>query len=450
MRTRLLPMVALTLLGCSRPDVIFITVDTLRVDHVGAFADDSPALTPHMDDLARDGVVYSQAYSPISVTGPAFCTLHTGQLPGTHGVTMNLFRGGNALEPSTETLAERLQGAGYRTGAFVSGFTLRARLGLLQGFDRYDQPKNKRREGRMTTDRMLQWLDEETGPFSSLFLWWHTYDPHGPLSPWADAPAPGTWTHDADDFAHIPKYQQLNGVSDPGFYAQRYALAVEHTDEQVGRIVSWLKAEGRYDDALIVLTADHGESFTERELWFDHGTTPHEEQLHVPLIVKYPEGEGARTRVDALVGLHDIVPTVYAVLGEDLPDDLDGRPLHDPATAGHPVLTGESSHCKKESVLRCDPEGPLGKMLAARSDDWTFVRRPTASGDEDALYDRKTDLAERVPLDPSPTPAALRSAVDALTQDRRTRDYSGYDVSTGSAAEQEEQAALEALGYQER
>src|SRR5687768_6378357 len=97
---------ALLLLGCSRPDVIFLTVDTLRVDHVGVFNPESPAKTPRMDALAADGVVYTRAYSPISVTGPAFCTLHSGLLPGSHGVTMNLFRGGAALPEKVETVAE--------------------------------------------------------------------------------------------------------------------------------------------------------------------------------------------------------------------------------------------------------------------------------------------------------------------------------------------------------
>ena len=123
------------------PDVIFITIDTLRVDHVGAYSAESPAETPQMNRLAQLGTLYSQAYSPISVTGPAFVTLHTGQDPDRHGVRMNAFRGGNTLSYEAETLADRLSAEGYQTAAFVSGFTLRPGLGLEQGFDTYSAPE---------------------------------------------------------------------------------------------------------------------------------------------------------------------------------------------------------------------------------------------------------------------------------------------------------------------
>ena len=449
-------LVATLLLGAAcQPDVVFITVDTLRVDHVGAFNPASPAQTPHMDALAQDGVAYTQAYSPISVTGPAFCTLHTGMLPGTHGVTMNVFRGGSALSPEVDTLAERLRARGYRTAAFVSAFTLRNKLGLVQGFQRYDQPKGNRREGRKTVDRMVEWVDKEAGWLRPRFLWWHTYDPHGPLSPWGEQPAKGTWRSDADERAHLPKYQRLYDVTDPGFYATRYARAVEHTDDQVGRIVAWLKEEGRYDRSVIVLTADHGETFTERSLWFDHGTTAHEEQLHVPLIVKYPSSERAGTQVDALVGLQDLLPTVADLVGFSAGDRVDGKSLLSDEP-GHPLLTGESSHCKNEPVLDCTPKGPRGKMVAARDADWTLVETPTHGGLSRVRYDRSADAGERVPLAAAGAPAALTAAVDALGDDRRTRAYPGTDEPDTpgvkpplSAEDQAEDDALRALGYRD-
>lgn len=448
---RFSPAATLILGAACQPDVVFITVDTLRVDHVGAFNPDSPARTPHMDALARDGVAYTQAYSPISVTGPAFCTLHTGMLPGTHGVTMNVFRGGSALSPEVETLAEHLDARGYRTAAFVSAFTLRSKLGLVQGFQRYDQAKGNRREGRQTVDRMVEWVGQEAGWLRPRFLWWHTYDPHGPLSPWGDEPAKGTWRNDKDERKHLPKYQRLYDVTDPGFYATRYARAVEHTDDQVGRIVAWLKEEDRYDNALVVLTADHGETFTERSLWFDHGTTAHEEQLHVPLVVKYPDSDRAGTRVDALVGLQDLLPTVADLLGFSPGERVDGKSLL-AADAGHDLLTGESSHCKDEPVLLCDPKGPRGKMVAARDAEWTLVETPTSTGQTRVRYDRSVDQAERVPLAAADAPAALTAAVDALGQDRRTRTYPGSDDPKGSSLSEEDRAeddALRALGYRD-
>ena len=452
----LLPLTASLLVACRHgdsvpiSDVVFVTVDTLRVDHVGAFAADSPALTPHIDALAADSVLYAQAYSPISVTGPAFCTLHTGLGPSSHGVTMNLFRGGATLAPEAETLAERLSAAGFGTGAFVSGFTLRDALNLDQGFDLYDQPpNNQRRPGAITLDAMLAWADE-VGTRQPRFLWWHTYDPHGPLDPWGDRPEQGAWPSVPADRAHLPRYQRLYGITSPGFYAHRYARAVEHTDTQVGRVVAWLKQHDRYDDALIVFTADHGESFTERSLWFDHGTTAHEEQLHVPLLIKYPQGWGAGTRVEGLVGLADIAPTVLHLQSGDRPTGLDGHSLRDPAFTGHAVLTGESSHCKGAPVLRCAPRGPGGKSFSARSAAHTLIQRRLSGGVERALYDRDRDRAEAIPLRADDAPPALVHAIDTIATDRATRDYRGYDQPSRTDEDQQEQEALEALGYRDR
>ena len=118
-------------------DVIFLTIDTLRFDHVSSQNSESPAKTPHIDALAQQGLSFTQTYAPVSVTGPSFITLFTGLFPRTHGALMNVFRGGNGLDASFDTLTKRLKTAGFSTGAFVSGFTLRPELGLDQGFDSY-------------------------------------------------------------------------------------------------------------------------------------------------------------------------------------------------------------------------------------------------------------------------------------------------------------------------
>lgn len=406
----------LLLLGCDRPpDVVLITIDTLRVDHVSAFNPQSPVQTPHMDRLAKEGVAYTQAYSPISVTGPAFCTLHTGLRPGRHGVVMNVFRGGAALEPRHTTLAERLSAAGYATGAFVSGFTLRPGLGLDQGFDKYASPGSRRRLGAETADRMWAWLVRQPGP---VLAWYHSYDPHGPLGAWASpAIGPGL-RRGGPELGRIPAYQQIEDITDEAFFRARYATAVAYADAQVGRLIWMLEATGRYEDAMIVFTADHGESFTERELWFDHGTTAHEEQLHVPLIIKYPDGWGAGRREAALVGLQDIVPTVLDALGQGAVAGLDGQGLRVDPLIGHATLEGESSHCKGEAALGCAPRGPGGKMLAVRTPALTYLEAPRAEGRLLETYDRSADLAEVQPLVDPEVPAALVERVRAMAAAR--------------------------------
>ena len=151
---------------------------------------------------------------------------------------------------------------------------------------------------------------------------------------------------------YIPAYRRIGQISDPDFYAQRYAKAVEYTDLQVGWILDTLESTGRLERALIVLTADHGESFDERDLWFDHGTHASEEQLHVPLVIHFPDGKRGGEVADELVGLMDVAPTVINVLNLEPMAAADGRSLRLDGS-GHAILMGESSHCKsaQEPVL---------------------------------------------------------------------------------------------------
>ena len=407
---------ALLCVGCERrPDVVLITIDTLRVDHVGAFSPDSPVATPHMDRLGREGVVYTQAYSPISVTGPAFCTLHTGLNPGRHGVVMNVFRGGAALDDRHTTLAERLSAAGYSTGAHVSGFTLRPGLGLNQGFDKYVAPGARRRAGAETADRLWGWLVRQPGPVLS---WYHSYDPHGPLGAWDEPAITRDLRRGGEELERIPAYQRVEDITDEAFYRGRYATAVAYADAQVGRLLWMLEATGRYDGAMIVLTADHGESFAERELWFDHGTTAHEEQLHVPLIIKFPQGWGAGERHDALVGLQDIVPTVLDTLGMPAVAGLDGLSLRARPLVGHSQLEGESSHCKGEAALGCAPRGPAGKMFSVRTPALTYIEAPRVDGLAREGYDRGADPAERQPLADFAAPPSMVERVASMAAAR--------------------------------
>ncbi len=448
---RLLVALAALLVGCRwKPDVIFLTIDTLRVDHVGAFAADSPARTPNIDRLAKDGITYTQAWSPISVTGPAFCTLHTGQLPGTHGVVMNLFRGGPSLDPEAKTVARLLRRREkFHTGAFVSGFTLRKELGLNNGVGTYKGvPLGTRRiPGEKTADHLLSWLDSK-GRTDQVFAWYHSYDPHGPLGVWSDPPEPGQWRDDPAERERLPEYQRVDHVTDPAWFAGEYAKAVEYADAQIGRILDRLEETGRYDGALIVFTADHGESFDERDQWFTHGNHASAEQLHVPLIVKLPKNARAGERFDGLVGLQDVAPTVHAVFGFD---DVvtDGRSLLD--HPGYDVIIGESSHCKDEPPLRCAPAGVHGKELAARSPTAAVVEEPVAEGVDIRVYDRAADPTERTPTGAAPDPALL-AAIAPVRAARAALDLvvpTVEDDGTRSPAEQKELESLKALGYVE-
>jgi arylsulfatase A-like enzyme len=436
--------------ACAQPpDVLLITVDTLRVDHVSAFATDSPVRTPAIDSLANDGVRFTRAYSPISVTGPAFCTIHTGLLPGTHGVVMNLFRGGPHLSAGVTTLAEHLQLRGHETAAFVSGFTLRPELGLSQGFSTYDAPEGRTRTGRSTRTLAEAWL-RDVDDSQRLFLWYHSFDPHGPLRRWGIKPG-RRWRTDEGEQMHLPRYQRIGATSEPAYFAARYARAVAYSDAQVGALVSKLKDSGRYDNALIVFVADHGESFDERSLWFDHGFGAYEEQLHVPLILKLPGNVRAGEVVDAMVGLQDLLPTMLDVAGISTWRDMDGISILDAEDVpSDRVLIGESSHCKRNKMLPCDPEGPRGKELAARDGQTTVLQWPVAgAGLQTAVYDVGTDPAERSPRR-IPPPPHLMAALAPVREARNTLTLVVPDLSVSAPvdqAEADEREALKALGY---
>lgn len=457
MRQYFLILPLLATMGCSSepppppPDVVLITIDTLRYDHLSANTPDSPAKTPNMDRLATDGVRFTQAWSPISVTGPAFASMLTGKHPTGHGVLMNTFKGGKALDAEHETLAEMLKAKGYSTGAFVSGFTLRADVGLNQGFDVYDAPEEKyRRWSKKTVAAATAWLAQTEGP---VFLWLHSYDPHGPLKRWKlEDEETRQWQRAPQ--STISPHQRIEDIVEPGYYKRKYAKAVEFADEQVGALLSDLSDSGRYDDALIMLTADHGEGFDERDVWFEHGSNAYAEQLHIPMFVKLPGNTEAGTRKDEMVSLMDVVPTVRAAAGLPEAPGLDG--LHMMTSPGHSQLDGESSHCKPMDFVDCTPQGGAGKVLASRTVSQTLIRKSTSKGERYERYNRNRDPAERSPDDTKLTepgaampplgPSELLQPLDALRQHRTNATYAPLPDET-TDADAEELEKLKALGY---
>src|SRR5437660_371878 len=224
----------------ARPNVLIITIDTLRADHLGCYGF-TLARTPEIDKLAAESVRFTDAISAAPITMPAHSSIFTGLFPVAHGVRDN---GAYALGENAVTLAERLHDAGYTTHAFVSALVLNRRYNLNQGFETYDDdlwaeddPKLfmiRERQAPKTADRFLQWFGDwdktRTKPF---FTWVHFFDPHQPYRPSPADAALSVSLHDAE----------IAGV-----------------DRQVGRIVDTLRAKGVLDNTLVIVTADHGES----------------------------------------------------------------------------------------------------------------------------------------------------------------------------------------------
>ncbi len=322
-------LLASTLLsGCdvrpaSRPDVLLITVDTLRADFVHAYGF-SREITPNMDALAARGVLFETAIAASTATVPAHAAIMTSRYVREHSV--GSLNGATRLAGVT-TLAESFRTAGYDTAAFVSNVVLKARTGLDQGFDVYDDvlPSAEANRGIYfertaddTAGRALAWLAQPRDrPF---FLWVHLQDPHGPYTPpsdWADAVDEVPLRTDRElpvlrvnrGRGGIPGYQALDGIRRAPRYAGLYAGEIAFTDHWVGELLAAVDGE----DVVIALTADHGESLDEDGFFFQHGHTTTPEQARVPLILAAP---GIAPRRTSGVASHvDIAPTLLALAG---------------------------------------------------------------------------------------------------------------------------------------
>ena len=286
------------------PNVVFITIDTLRPDHLGCYGD-KQIRTPNIDTLAADGTRFERAYTAVPVTLPSHTVIFTGTYPTLSGV--HDFAA-NKLSPTQATLASVLKDNGYTTGAVIGSAVLDSRFGLNHGFDFYYdhfdfnrlQESNldeMERPGNIVADVTLDWLSKNYQ--KKFFLWMHLYDPHYPYRP----PAPYS-----EEYRDRP-----------------YDGEIAFADAQVGRLIEFLKNKGLYRNTLIVLSGDHGESLGEHGEK-THGFFIYNATLHVPLIIHLPGDMHART-VQNLVNLADIMPTVLAALNIQLPAHVQGQSL---------------------------------------------------------------------------------------------------------------------------
>lgn len=288
------------------PNVVLITIDTVRADHLGCYGY-KLIETPHLDALAAAGARFANAYTPVPITLPAHSVMLTGTYPMRTG--MHDFSG-NRLNVSQPTLATLLRARGYATGAVVGSAVLDSRFGLNRGFDfYYDHFDFSRldernidammRTGKKVVDYALGWLGGNLRkPF---LLWVHLYDAHHPYNP-------------------PPPYQQK-------YHGRPYDGAIAFVDAQIGRVVAYLKAKGIYDRTLVVVAGDHGEGLGEHGEK-THGFFIYDNTLHVPLIFKLPSGVDLRKSVvDEPANLADLLPSILEFTGTNRPKELQGRSL---------------------------------------------------------------------------------------------------------------------------
>ncbi|HEY6324329.1 MAG TPA: sulfatase-like hydrolase/transferase [Thermoanaerobaculia bacterium] len=378
-------------------NLLLVTLDTVRSDHLGCYGD-AAAETPHLDALARQGVRFAHASSPVPLTLPSHTTILTGLLPPHHGTRNN---GTAPLAAGIPTLATVLAGAGYRTAAFVAAFVLDHRFGLNRGFAVYDDEIERpadvswmleaQRPGDQVVDRALGWLAAaDARPF---FLWVHLYDAHAPYNP----PSPYRERH-------------------PG---RPYDGAIAFDDAQVGRLLAALASRGLDDRTVVAIAADHGESLGEHgEL--THGLLLYEPVLSVPLLLRAP-GLAAR-RVDTPVSLVDLAPSLAGLLRQPLPAPpggaLDGRDLSAALLAGREPAPSELyAETRYPEVFGWSP------LFALRRRELKYIAAPRPE-----LYDLHSDPHETRNLAPpaaasATVPAASAAAPAGPAQEETTRGF---------------------------
>ena len=338
------------------PDVVFIVVDTLRAD--AWTPGGGPGPSPRIEEFALESAVFLRAESPASCTVPAHGSMFTGLLPSFHGAESVPHSEGafTALRTEVPLLPELLRGAGYRTEALVAnGWQLTPEHGFARGFDRYERERVA--FGPAIVEETRAWFAGAGGPrflFANLM---ECHEPYQPRAPWIPQARPGEaplgdmmtswWGGGAPRTAEgIAQFRAL------------YAGAAATADEAVGGILDAVRAGGRWDQTLVIVTSDHGELLSEHGL-AGHGEQPWEEQQLVPLLIKWPEGRWPREfragqRVEHRVGTVDLFSVVLAAAGLPLPT---GQGHRKPLALGNPVRFEDiDKHGRRVRVIWSEEE----------------------------------------------------------------------------------------------
>jgi arylsulfatase A-like enzyme/Flp pilus assembly protein TadD len=382
-------------------NVLLITIDTLRADHVGAYGD-RRARTPALDGLAARGARFDRAFAAAPITLVSHASILTGLYPPGHGARHN----GMRLNLETPTLAESLAREGFATAAFVAAFPLDRRFGLIKGFQTYGDKMPRGRDGRpenerpgsQVVDAALAWLNDHRE--RRFFLWVHLFEPHAPYG-------------NPDDPAEARRPP-----------IERYDDDVAEADRQAGRVVDALGA--LRETTLVVATADHGEAFGEHGE-ISHSLFTYDTTLRVPLLISGP-GIGPSVIEDP-VSLVDVAPTILAQLGTGRMAS-DGIDLS-PSFAGTPL---------PQRTLYAESFAPLfdfgwSPLRSVRANGWKYIEAPKPE-----LYDLRRDAGET-------KNEVTRDAPKAAELAAKVRGYGPLDISASAAIDREAQSRLQALGY---
>jgi arylsulfatase A-like enzyme/Flp pilus assembly protein TadD len=395
--------------AASAPNVVLVTIDTLRADHVGAYGH-ADGETPTIDRLAREGVLALDAVVQVPQTRPSHASIFTGRYPYEHGIRDNYSK---PLAPGTPTIASVLRGQGWDTAAFIGAYPVSRPSGLDQGFAVYDDPfaagddttrqARTERRAKEVVDRALAWLEKpRPGPF---FAWVHLFDPHAPY----EAPEP---------------YRKRHAASP-------YDGEVAYADAQLGRIVSWLDSRGLRGRTLLVVTSDHGEGLGE------HGEDEHmlfvyDSTLRVPLVLSWPGRLPAGARVRGQFRSVDLLPTLLDIAG--IPSPPTSGASRAPALQAGGRIPANESYAES---LYAQLHFGYAPLRALRGDGWKLIDVPRPE-----LYRISVDPLETRNLVDERSPVASAMRANLRRFDREQDSVPEMPPVDEAAAER-----LAALGY---
>ncbi len=399
-------------------NLLVITLDTLRADRVGVYGYEA-ALTPNLDALAREGVMFEYCYTPVPLTLPAHSSIFTGLYPLAHRVRDNgMYR---LTEPAV-TLAEKMKEKGFHTFAVIASFVLLSKFGLDQGFDIYDDSLNSHKmynnynseiPASLVYSKFLQWFEKNY--HKRFFAWVHLYDPHKPYNP------PKKYTE---------KFKRdISG---------RYDAEVAYTDEYIGKIMEKLRAKDVLQKTVVVIMGDHGEAFGEHKE-IGHGIFCYEEALKVPLIFYNQNLLPRGLRVTQRVNLVDIMPTILDLLGMEIPAAVQGKSF------AH-LLSGKPEKQQRGfyfESMHGNNEMNWAPLMGIIDGPYKYISLPEAE-----LYNLETDREEKENL-------FWKKNRLAKEMDKKLMKWaanyakSGFDVDADAKREltAEDKNRLQSLGY---
>ena len=376
--------------------VILISLDTLRADHLSCYGYHRPT-SPAIDSLAADSTLFAQTLSASNWTLPAHASLLTSTDPPHHGVRA----ADDKLPSSLLTLAEVLSQNGFFCGAITGGGFLSPLYGFARGFDFYNEAEGAvdyENSAELVCRAAERWLEDNKD--KDFFLFLHTYQIHSPY----DSPAAyrqAFLSSGADlEVLNIERYLGgKGGVFRPLSEKEReniialYDAEIKYTDEAlVGELIKWLQEKGLYDRLTIVLTSDHGEEFYEHGAWV-HGAHLYQESIRVPLIIKFPEGKFKGKRVEPIVRLIDVAPTILEALGiKSKPKTWDGRSLY-------PFLEGQEN---SDRVFLADTCWLSGEVCGDTQPDSMPISVATSQGKMKVIINRPWPDSLRPLYQPGP------------------------------------------------